>query len=433
MKKICLFVAVLVIGCVALPHRSPAPLVIKPGEDATYVPPGGEEIPNQKDAQTQFDKALEAEKRGRIGVALAGYKKTVRRFPKSTVAAAAAYKVGAILEKQQNLAAAADAYERLILNYPHSTDFNAALESEYRIGTLYLDGIKSKLFGVPLVTTRQKAVAVFTVITRNAPYSKYAPAAQFGIGQSFAFAGDQKAAITAYQDCVDKYPADPIAADALYQIGFSYLEIMRGKSYDRSVPQSAREAFEDFLAAYPNHEKAAQAKENLASLGSVQTGGSLKIADYYYKQKQFRAAVVYYNDVIRQQPDSPDSQKAKTRLDSIRSKYGEKYFTDKAPLTAANRNGGVNPKLSNGDGRLPAQTQTASRPDYVGPPVSAPTPPPAPSAVAGTSNPAPTRVNPAGANTSLPDATPGPGPTPPRGEPKPPAMPEGEQPSLPSQ
>ncbi len=161
----------------------------------------------------------------------------------------------------------------------------------------------------------------------------------------------------------------------------------------------------------------------------MQTGGSLKIADYYFRQKQFRAAVVYYNDVIRQQPNSPDSQKAKTRLDTIRSKYGEKYFTDKAPLTAANRGGAVNPKVSNGDGRLPAQTDTAKRPDYVGPPVSAPTPPPA----ASTASTAPTRVNPSGSNTTLPDAPGTQGTPAPHGEPKPPPVPEGEQPSLPSQ
>ena len=424
MKKTIVFVAALVLGCVAWPHRMPAPLVIKPGEDAAYVPPGGEEIPNQKDAQTQFDTALEAEKRGKTGSAISGYKKTVRRFPKSTVAAAAQYKVGFLYEKQGNLGLATDGYERLILNYPHSTDFNSALEAEYRIGTKYLDGLRQRLLGIPLLPQRQRAVAVFTVITRNAPFSRWAPMAQFGIGQSFSFAADQKAAINAYQEVVDKYPTDPIAADALYQIGYSYLTIMKEGSYDKSVAQNARESFEDFIASYPNHEKAPQAKANLASLGSVQTGGSLKIADYYYGQKQFRAAVVYYNDVIRQQPNSPDSQKAKTRLDSIRAKYGEKYFTDKAPTTAGNRDGGVNPKTSNGDGRLPAQTETAKRPDYVGPPVSAPTPPP----VVTTNNPAPTRVNPAGANTNLPDAPPGP-----RGEPKPPSVPEGEQPSLPSQ
>ena len=421
MKKTVLFVASLTLGCVALPHRSPAPLVIRQGEDATYVAPGGEEIPNQKDAQAQYDAALDAEKRGKTGTAIAGYKKTVRRFPKSSVAASAQYKVGELYEKQKNYSNAADAYERLVLNYPHSTDFNAALESEYRIGTMYLDGLRTRLLGVPLAPSRQKAVAVFTVITHNAPFSRFAPLAQFGIGQAFVYVADYKAAITAFQVVVDKYPTDPIAADALYEIGFVHMTVMRSGSYDRNASQSARESFEDFLAAYPNHEKAAQARENLANLGNVQTGGSLKIADYYYKQKQFRAAVVYYNDVIRQQPNSPDSQKAKTKLDQIRTKFGEKYFTDKAPATA----GGVTPKLGSGDGRLQAQTETAKRPDYVGPPVSAPTPPPAPvaSSAAGTTRTNPNTPN--APNTTLPDA--------PRGEPKPPTVPEGEQPSLPSQ
>ena len=427
MKKPVLFVAALTLGCVALPHRSPAPLVIRPDEGVSYEAPGGaDSIPNQKDAQSQFDFALDAEKRDKIGLAISGYRKTVKRFPKSTVAAAAQYKVGALYEKQKNYQGAAEAYERLVLNYPHSSDFNAALEGEYRIGTMYLDGLRTQVLGVKLLPSRQRAVACFTVITHNAPFSRFAPLAQFGIGQGFMYATDYAAAIRAFQVVVDKYPTDPIAADALYEIGFANMTITRAGSYDPAATQNAREAFEDFLAAYPNHEKSAQAKENLANLGNAQSGGSLKIADYYYKQKLYRAAVVYYNDVIRQQPNSPDGQKAKTKLDQIRTKYGEKYFTDQAPATAG---GGVAPKLGNGDGRLQAQTDTAKRPDYVGPPVSAPTPPPV--AVAPTT----TTVNPAG--TGRPPSAREPSnqapADPSQSEPRPPSVPEGDQPALPSQ
>ena len=417
MKKPVLFVAALTLGCTAWPHRSPAPLVVRPDEGAVYIAPGGEEVPNQKDAQTQFDYALDAEKRDKIGTAISGYRKTVKRFPKSTVAAAAQYKVGELYEKQKSYQPAADAYEKLVVNYPHSTDFNAALEGEYRIGTMYLDGLKTRLLGVPLTPSRTRAVTCFQVITRNAPFSRFAPLAQFGIGQGFMYADDYTSAIKSFQVVVDKYPTDPIAADALYEIGFANMRIMRAGSYDRTASQNAREAFEDFLAAYPNHEKSAQARENLGNLGNVQSGGSLKIADYYYKQKQYRAAVVYYNDVIRQQPNSPDGQKAKTKLDQIRTKYGEKYFSDQAPATAG---GGVTPKLGNGDGRLQAQTETAKRPDYVGPAVSAPTPPP----VAATT----TTVSPAGVPPSRPPSN-----SRPQNQSPSAPVPEGEAPALPTQ
>lgn len=430
MKKPILFALLLAVGCLAFPQRSPAPINIRQGEGATYSAPGAEDVPNQKDAQTQFDTALAKENAGDVGSALAGYRKTVRRFNKSTVAPSAQYKIGQILEKRGDINGAATAYETLIRNYPHSTDFNGALEGEFRLGNLYLEGARAKIFGVvPGLPARDRAIAIYTVVVRNAPFSRFAPLAQFNIGQALAREGDNKGAITAYQVVVDKYPTDPTAADALYQIAYCYQAISRSGSYDRIAAQKARESFEDFLAGYPNSEKAAQARENLAALSTQQTGGSLEIGDYYFKQKLFRAAVVYYNDVIRQQPNSPESAKAQARLGTIRAKYGDKYFVDNtAAAGAAARGGAANGANSKGnDGRLQAQTDTAKRPDYVGPPVSAPTPPPvpvnpgagplAPGADAGTAAAPPFRTDPA----------------PPAAEPTPPPVPEGEQPTLPAQ
>ncbi len=426
MKKPILFALLLAVGCLVFPQRSPAPVNIRPDEGATYTAPGAEEVPNQKDAQAQFDAALAKENSGDINAALAGYRKTVKRFIKSSVAPSAQYKVGQILEKRGDLNGAATAYELMIRNYPHSTDFNNALEGEFRIGTAYMEGKSPKLLGVvPGLPTRDRALAIFTVIVRNAPFSRLAPLAQFNIGQTLANEHDNKGAIDAYQVVVDKYPTDPTAADALYQIAFCYLAISKSGSYDRISAQRARESFEDFLSSYPNSEKAAQARENLATLAVKQTGGSLEIGDYYYNQKLFRAAVVYYNDVIRQQPNSAESVKAQAKLGTIRAKYGDKYFTDNTPAAGAAARGGgaatgVNPKL--GDGRLQAQTDTSKRPDYVGPPVSAPTPPPVVSIpesgapASGTAGKPPFRTDPA-----------------PQQEPTPPPVPEGEQPALPAQ
>ena len=425
MKKTSLFAALLALGCVAFPHRSPAPLTISQGEGATYTVPGAEEVPNERDAQTQFDRALAAEKAGKDGAALGGYRKTVKRFPKSQVAASAQFHLGVLLQKRKDLNAAAVAYEKMIIDYPHSTDFNAALEGEFSIGTAFLEGARQKVLGVATLPARDRSIAIYKVITTNAPFSRLSPLAQFNIGQAYSLQNDYKDAIASYQTVVDKYPTDPIASDALYQIAFSYMQIARNGSNDRNAVQRAQESFEDFLAAYPNSEKAAQAKEDITSLSTKETGGSLQIADYYYGQKQFRAAVVYYNDVIRQEPNSPNSERAKGRLDTIRKKYGEKYFVTAAP--AGGRPGstanGVTPKL--GDSRLQAQSDTAKRPDYVGPPVSAPTPPPPPPA----------------ANPGFAPMGPGPGqqpvapppPAAPRPDATPLPVPEGEQPALPSQ
>ena len=115
-------------------------------------------------------------------------------------------------------------------------------------------------------------------------------------------------------------------------------------------------------------------------------------------------------------------------MTSIRTKYGDKYFVDNtAAAGAAARGAGVTPKL--GDSRLQAQTDTAKRPDYMGPPVSAPTPPPV-LANQGFGPQVPTT----GAGGPAPQPQPQPrtdeGLRP---EPTPPPVPEGEQPALPAQ
>ena len=58
------------------------------------------------------------------------------------------------------------------------------------------------------------------------------------------------------------------------------------------------------------------------------------MARYYDKLKAYRAAVIYYNEVIRQQPGSAESQKAQKRIDQLRAKLGEKMLQPLQTLEA---------------------------------------------------------------------------------------------------
>ena len=64
---------------------------------------------------------------------------------------------------------------------------------------------------------------------------------------------------------VDKFPNEPIAADAQYQIGYIWFKAARTGTQDAAATSNARTAFQDFLFRYPNSEKAGQARANLAA------------------------------------------------------------------------------------------------------------------------------------------------------------------------
>src|SRR5438477_13094880 len=95
---------------------------------------------------------------------------------------------------------------------------------------------------------------------------------------------------------------------------------------DLAATNNTRTAFQYILFHYPNSEIAAQARANLQQLEHKATTCSFDVARYYDKQKAYRAAVIYYNEVIRQQPGSTESEKAKKRIDHLRAKLGDKVL-----------------------------------------------------------------------------------------------------------
>ena len=111
----------------------------------------------------------------------------------------------------------------------------------------------------------------------------------------------------------------------------------RSGTYDPNAATKAKTGFADFLYRHPNSEKSAQARENLKSLEHKQTSTSFEIAKYYDKQKAYRAAAIYYNEVIRQQPDSAEGARAKKRIAELRAKVGDAKLQAPDVTAAANR------------------------------------------------------------------------------------------------
>ena len=320
---------------VILAQAAGAAVVFKSGDQAKYVAPGEEEI--NGNAKELFEAGQDAEKKGNIKRAISCYRSLVRKHPKDALAPGAAYRASQLLEQTHNYLVAAAAYRAVVERYPASPNFNDAIEAQFRIGEIYLNGKKIKLLGISVSNSLDRAVEIFAAIVSTAPYGKYTARAQFDIGRAREKEGSQPAAIQAYQAVVEKFPNSPVAPDAQYQIGYIYLAASREGTKDIAAAANARIAFQDFLFRYPNSEKAAQARANLAQLEHKQTSSSLDIAKYYDKQKFYRAAVIYYNEVIRQQPGSTESEKARRRLDELKKKLGEKALQPAYALADAEK------------------------------------------------------------------------------------------------
>jgi outer membrane protein assembly factor BamD len=355
-----------------LPEPSTASIIFRPGQKAEYVPPGEELMSGNAAELYQIGQA--AEKEGNPKRAIRAYKTLVKRHPKDALAATALYRAAQLQEQTHQFTPAVNAYLQLVERYPSSPHFDDAIEGQFRVGEIYLNGKKLRVLGIPVASALDRAVTIFANVVRTAPYGRYTARAQFNIGMAREKQGANDAAIQAYQAVVDKFPNEPIAVDAQYQIGYIWFTASQLGTNDAAAANNAKTAFQDFLFHYPKSEKAAQARKNLDILEHKQTNNSFKVAKFYDKQKYYRAAVIYYNEVIRQQPGSQESNEAKKRIDQLRAKFGDaalqpaiqvsqnakKKPEAKGPRTAGS--GSARPGAPNNEAPLPASDGDSSLP-----------------------------------------------------------------------
>jgi len=376
-----------------------AAVVFRPGEKAKYVAPGEEQF--NGDAAELFDIGQKAEKDDNMKRAIGAYRQLVRKYPHDALAAGAAFRGAELYEKVHEYLEAAGTYRLVVTNYPTSPHFNEAIEGQFRIGEMYLAGKKLKVLGIPMATSMDRAVEIFAGVVRTAPYGKYTARAQFDIGLAREKQGANDAALQAYQAVIDKFPNDPIAADAQYQIGYIWFTASKGGTKDVSAATNSKTAFEDFLFRYPNSEKAPQARSNLEQLEHKTTTSSFEVARYYDKQKMYRAAVIYYNEVIRQQPGSAESEKAKKRIDQLRAKVGDKVLGPIQDQEAEKKKAAEQAKAKGPGQRGPASDSAPVLPPDLD--SSLPPPPSEPSSVL----PPGSSTEPASGATPEPSSTPG--------------------------
>ena len=332
---------VVVVASLALPSLGMASIIFQPGKKARYVAPGEEEISGN--AAELFQIGQTAEKEGDRKRAIKAYRTIFKRYSKDALAPGALYRAAQLEEQQLDYLKAAEMFRQLVERYPSSPHFDDAIEAQFRIGEIYLQGKKFKVLGIPFGSSMDRAVTIFAAVVRTAPYGKYTARAQFDIGLAREKQGAGEAAIQAYQAVVDKFPNEPIAADAQYQIGYIWFTAARTGTKDIAATSKAKTAFQDFLFRYPASEKVAQARANLARLEHKQTTSAFEVAKFYDKQKYYRAAVIYYNEVIRQQPGSSESDRAKKRIDQLRAKLGDAALQPAfAAAEAAKKKGGAN-------------------------------------------------------------------------------------------
>jgi outer membrane protein assembly factor BamD len=225
----------------------------------------------------------------------------------------AQYKAGEMLEHLAKYWDAYEAYKKLVEGSTANQYWDLAIERMFAIGNVFLAGQPQMLWKIPMPPDMNKVVKIYETIIRSAPFGPYAPLATFSCGLAREKQKKWPEAVKFYEEVLDKYPKNDLIDDAQYQIGFVWMKAAREPEYDQTAAQKAIEAFQDYLARFKRSDKTEQAAENIEVLRQRLSGGSLSVARFYDKAGNYPAALVYYNEVLSQSPDSSQGQEARQR------------------------------------------------------------------------------------------------------------------------
>jgi outer membrane protein assembly factor BamD len=319
-------VGLIALFLVALPSRSPAPLIYRPGEGWTYEMPGSKGEWRRIRAKDQLTVAQQAFDQKKYGTALKAAKRVIKVWPLSDYVPQAQYLVGRCYEELKQDENAFNAYQTLLDRYQKSANAEDVQHRQFVIAVRFLHGQWFKLFGhIPFFPSMDKTAAMFDKIVRYGPYGPLGPASQMNIGAAREKEKDYPLAVKAYETAADRYvDQKELAATALYKAAMAYNKQARKADYDQSIAGQAISAFTDFMALYPDDARVPQAQKTIASLRSVQATGDFKIAEYYEKEKKWDGALVYYNDVLIRDAGSPIATQARERIDYLKRRQAKK-------------------------------------------------------------------------------------------------------------
>ncbi len=289
----------------------------------------------ERNALSIINEARINEGGGNTSKAINLYEKAVEESPDSIYAAEALHRAGLLYKSIYQYHKAFDSFEKLLVHFPETENFDSTIREQYQIGSYLLEGKRVYFWGwIPGFHNLERGIEYSIKVIARAPHSKYAPLALMNIVRGQKKLGKPEGAIDALDQIINLYPRSPLVPKAYLEVANIYASMASGAYYDQASTQNAMTFYQDYLALFPNGDGVAAAEKGLFQMIRILAESKLVLGDYYYKhQHNYKAARILYNETITISPDSDIGKKAYDRITNI-----DAHFNIKNPSAAEKPN-----------------------------------------------------------------------------------------------
>ena len=252
--------------------------------------------------------------------AIREFGKLIRHYPRAREAPDSQYYIGQSLQALGKPFGAFKSYQKVVEKYPFSERSAEIVRLQYDIGVQLLEGNNERGVMKTVLGNEYDVVDIFKTVIKNAPYGELAPPAQYKIALYLQEKGLFQEARDEFEKVMNDYPESEWAKAAHFQIAMTDAKRSTDAQYDQKVTQAAVQEFEKFAAANPGAELSKQAKEKISELREKEAENSFLVAQFYEKQKNYKAAKIYYQTIVDDYKNTKWAQKALARIAQLSQK-----------------------------------------------------------------------------------------------------------------
>lgn len=149
-----------------------------------------------------------------------------------------------------------------------------------------------------------RAVQLLERVTVDFPGSAVEDQARFLLADCYDQLGESEKAAEAFQRLAFDFPQSPYADDALFRAGRAYARRSERPELDQTETRKAIEAYETLISSYPRSSLIPDAREGLRAMRETLARKGFLNAKFYYDLDEYKAANIYFRQLIADFPQS---------------------------------------------------------------------------------------------------------------------------------
>lgn len=158
------------------------------------------------------------------------------------------------------------------------------------------------------------AVALFERFTLQYPAHPRSEEARYHLGEAYVGKKEYVTAANVFSRLADDFPAGNYADDARFKVCESYYKLSPKPQLDQQYTRAALDHCASLSAYFPSSEYAPKAQAVLTELKTKLAEKAFMTGEFYEKRNAFDSAIIYYDGVLRDYPDTSTAPKTLLHL-----------------------------------------------------------------------------------------------------------------------